>query len=306
MKNTLLIFFAIISFSGLSQSPIWTKGNAVWHYRFTNVGESGYIKVWENGDTTLLGKQCTKMRSERHSFSLVGPNGPYFESTSGYISTSVYVSNDTVFYWDQDHFSVLYDFSAQVGDEWLLQTGGNPPFSCNDTSVAIVESVGTINLGGQNYPELTVGSSPGSGYYISGKANARFGSLGYLFPFPASCDSSVIVEWDQVQFACFEDDSLYYNPSGQGCEIHLGLNEAVKKSVAVFPNPSQGKVEVLSEVPLKRINVLNILGTLIKEVNTDLTLTEVDLSGLPQGTYYLDIENRNGEKAVKSVQVSGR
>lgn len=85
-----------------------------------------------------------------------------------------------------------------------------------------------------------------------------------------------------------------------------GLNEAVKKSVAVFPNPSQGKVEVLSEVPLKRINVLNILGTLIKQVNTDLTLTEVDLSGLPQGTYYLDIENRNGEKAVKSVQVSGR
>lgn len=307
MKKSLLVIFVLISLSSLSQS-IWTKGNAVWHYRFWNVAETGYIKLWENGDTTLLGKQCTKLKAERHSFMMTGPNpnDPLFESVSNYINSSVYTSNDTVYYWDTDHFSVLYDFSAQVGDQWLLQTGGTPAFDCNDTSVANVQSVGTVNIGGQNYTELTTGSSADAAYYISGKANSRFGALGYLLPFPTSCDSTIIVEFDQVSFLCFEDDSLYYNPSGGACEIHLGLDEKEMSKVSVFPNPSSGKIELLAEVPLKQIEVINLVGATLKTFHPNVTLTEIDLSELPQGTYYLNIENQNGEKIVKAIQLSGR
>src|SRR5690606_25394958 len=181
MRKSLLFIFALISLSSLSQS-IWTKGNAVWHYRFYNVAETGYIKLWENGDTTLQGKQCTRLKAERHSFMITGPNGGYFEAVSNYINSSIYTSNDTVYYWDTDHFSILYDFSAQAGDQWLLQTGGNPAFDCNDTSVVSVQSVGTVNIGGQDYTELTMGYSSDAAYYISGKANSRFGALGYLLP----------------------------------------------------------------------------------------------------------------------------
>ncbi|WP_430406132.1 T9SS type A sorting domain-containing protein [Fluviicola sp.] len=304
MKKSLLFIFALISLSSLAQS-IWTKGNAVWHYRFFNVGETGYIKVWENGDTTLLGKQCTKLKAERHSFMMTGPNGNYFESVSGYISGIVYTSNDTVFHWDVDHFSVLYDFSATMNDTWYLQTGGSA-FGCNDTSICVVQSAATVTIDGENYPELTLSHAPGSNVYLSGKANSRFGSSqGYLLPFPTNCDSS-IVEYDQVSFICFEDDSLYYNPNSQSCEMHLGVNEAELNHVSVFPNPSSGKIELLSDIPLRNIQVVNVIGTLLKEFDANLTLTEIDLTELPQGTYYLKIENSNGEHSIKPIQISGR
>lgn len=302
MKKFFLFIFALISLQASSQT-IWTKGHAVWHYRFNNVAETGYIKLWETGDTIVQGKQCINLKSERHSFMMTGPNGGYFESVTDYIGGTVYIANDTVYYWDQDHFSVLCDFSAQASDQWLLQTGGNPAFGCNDTSVCMVQSTGTTWINGQNYAELTLTSQTGSACYLSGKANARFGaSQGYLLPFPTGCDST-IVEWDQVSFSCFEDDSLYYNPGGQACEIHLGLDESLKQGVSVFPNPSSGKIGLLSDVPLKQIRVVDVLGTLLKKQESNLTLNMVDLTGLPQGTYYLDLEDVNGLRIMKSVQL---
>lgn len=304
MKNKLLIVFILLAFSGFSQS-VWTKGNAVWHYYYSGGILEGYVKVWESGDTILSGKQCVKLKAEGHGVALAGPQAGQYEFLFDYIGGAVYTSNDMVYYWDHDHFSVLYDFSAQVNDEWLLQTGGNPDYGCNDTSVSVVESVGTINIDGQDYPELTLGNSSDAAFYINGKANARFGSLGYLFPLPRNCDSSLLSA-EHLHLICFEDDSLYYNPTGEACYFTLGMNEPGLKKVSVFPNPSSGKIELLSEVPLKQIRVMSVMGSVLKEVQTDLTLKEIDLSELPQGTYYLDIENRNGERVVKPVQLSGK
>jgi hypothetical protein len=67
MKQTVLILFTIFSLSVLSQSGIWTKGNAVWQYKFTNISY-GYIKVWEIGDTTIQNKVCTKLKFVKHNF----------------------------------------------------------------------------------------------------------------------------------------------------------------------------------------------------------------------------------------------
>ncbi|MNK24822.1 hypothetical protein D3C87_431370 [compost metagenome] len=308
MKQALLFIFACVSLSGFSQSN-WIKDHAVWHYKYFNHSMlgSGYIKVWDAGDTTIQNKVCTKLDAEQHYFMPTGPEWNLMEIVTDYVSGIVYFSNDTVYHWDQDHFSVLYDFSAQANDQWLLQTGGSPGFSCNDTSVCIVQSVGTVIIGGQNYRELTVGYAPDAGFHIRGRVNTRFGaSQGYVLPFNRSCDSITSIDLDQITFICYEDDSLYYNPTGESCEYYLGLNEFEKNRITVFPNPSAGKIELLSEVPLKNIKVMNLLGATLKEVNTNLTLTEIDLSELPKGTYYLDIENSNGERSVKPIQLSGK
>lgn len=308
MKKQLLIIFTLIGFSGFSQSPVWTKGNAVWHYGFTNVAESGYAKLWEAGDTTVQGIQCTKIVGERHSFMLSGPNGPLFESTTPLPTGIVYASNDTVFYWDgyANQFFVLYDFSAQVSDQWLLQTGV-ANHGCNDTSICVVDAANPVSMNGQNAIELTVSPTSDSPSEVIGHINSRFGATGcYLFPFPRWCDNQGALDIDMVHFLCFQDDSLYYNPSGGACEYYLGLDEVKLTQVSVFPNPSSGKIELLSETSLKTVRVMNLLGAVLKEVNSELTLQEIDLSDLPQGTYYLNIENSNGEHAVKRIQLSGR
>ncbi|MNK24823.1 hypothetical protein D3C87_431380 [compost metagenome] len=305
MKKGLLLIFAFISLHSLAQS-VWIKDNAMWHYKYINFGTpgSGYIKIWDDGDVVIHNKVCSNLKAQRHHFMNWGPQQEMTEFVSSYIEAAVYVSNDTVFYWDQDHFSVLYDFSAQVNDHWLLQTGADTTInSCNDTSMAVVHAVGTINLDGQNYTELVLGASNGSGVYLAGRANARFGSSqAYLLPFPTNCNST-IVEFDAVSLVCFQDDELYYNPTGETCEYYLSVNNRVKITVSVFPNPSVGKFELLSEIPLKKIKVMNVLGAVLKEFDSNLTLTEIDLSEMPQGTYYLNIEDSNGGQTVKPVQL---
>ncbi len=67
-----------------------------------------------------------------------------------------------------------------------------------------------------------------------------------------------------------------------------------KAGFSVFPNPSEGKIEI------------NVPGTTLKEFKTNLTLMEIDLSELPSGTYYLNIENSDGKQVIKPIQFSGR
>lgn len=308
MRKSLLFIFSLISLSAFSQTN-WIKEHAVWHFRFTNISYSGtgYVKVWDSGDTTIQNKVCKKLKAVKHSFEHINPQGDIQEYITNYFGGIVYYSNDTVYHWDQDHFSVLFDFSAQVNDQWILQTGGMPLPSCNDTSVCIVQSVGSVNIGGQIYPELYLGYGLNAGFHVSGKVNARFGAaLDYLFPRERWCDTLGFFDADELTFLCFEDDSLYYNPTGGACEYYLGLDESKLTQVSVFPNPSSGKIELLSDVPLKQIKVLNVLGAVLREVDTELTLKEIDLSELPHGTYYLNIENSNGEHVIKPIQLSDR
>lgn len=303
MKKSLLFIFALISFSSLAQSN-WIKENAVWHYKFFNYSMpgSGYIKVWVDGDTTIQSKVCTKLKAVKHDFEPTNAEWDLAEFVSDYISGIVYYSNDTVYRWYNNAFEVLYDLSAQSGDSWMLATG-NAPFGCNDTSVCVVESVGSVNLGGNAYNELQVNYTSDSYEFIHGKINSRFGPTErYLFPLTRPCDNTSI-DIDQITFICFEDDSLYYNPSGSACEFYLGLDEAGMNKVSVFPNPTEGRIELLSDIPLKTIKVMNALGAVLKEVRSNLTLMEIDLTELPQGSYYLNIENSNGEMMVKPVQL---
>lgn len=304
MKKQLLIIFALISFSGMSQSN-WIKENAVWHFQYSNIS-NGWIKVWDDGDTVVQNITCTKLKSKKHEFFITGPDGGMMETESDYIDGIIYYQNDTVFYWDYNHFSVLYDFNALTGDSWILHHSAAPSFGCNDTSICQVTNVDNVVLGGNSYKQLYLSPSSDANVQVNGNVNARFGTIGsYILPFGRSCDGT-IVEFDQISLICFQDDSLYYNPTGGACEYYLGLNESAKTLISVFPNPSSGKIELLSDVPLTQIKVMNVLGVVLKKVDTEFTMKEIDLSELPQGTYYLDIENQNGEKIVKTIQLSGR
>ena len=84
----------------------------------------------------------------------------------------------------------------------------------------------------------------------------------------------------------------------------MGLNESALDPVIVFPNPSSGKIELLSDIPLKSIQVIDALGTVLKEFHTNLTLAEIDLAELPGGTYYLKIENTNDERTIRPIQLT--
>jgi hypothetical protein len=165
-----------------------------------------------------------------------------------------------------------------------------------------VTNVDNVALGGNSYKQLYLSPSSDANVQVNGKVNARFGSIGgYILPFGRSCDGT-IVEFDQISLICFQDDSLYYNPTGGACESYLGLNEMEMNAISVFPNPTSGIMKVLSEGILSRLEVFDSYGRLCIIQFPNLTLTELDLSVLNSGIYLLKITTNTDQVIIKRVQ----
>lgn len=311
MKNGLLIIFAVISLSTQAQTN-WIKGHAVWNYDWFSPGLEGSLRLETMNDTVIQGHVCQKLKSDEHTKMNTGPNGSF----THLIYTAykfIYFEQDTVWYWKNNAFEVLYDFTVMQDQVRQLESGFQGQ-DCNDSSYVFADSVYYGSLNGVNMTFYQLRDSSTNSILHGGLVNSHFGMMSSAFDFSHSffpvsgwC-SQMPNEGRMYKLRCFEDDSLTYNPGNVDCEYYtyLGLDEVQISSISVFPNPSKGKIELLSEIPLKNIKVLSIAGTVLKEIRSDLTLKEIDLSELPQGTYYLAIENQNGEQVVKAIQLSGR
>ncbi len=82
----------------------------------------------------------------------------------------------------------------------------------------------------------------------------------------------------------------------------LSTSNFTKNEFQVYPNPAKNKLILTStnkEGKLK-IRIFNIEGRLLDTQNLELeNQTSIDISGLMNGTYFLNIENENGNSEVK-------
>ncbi|MBB6462386.1 T9SS type A sorting domain-containing protein [Flammeovirga kamogawensis] len=67
--------------------------------------------------------------------------------------------------------------------------------------------------------------------------------------------------------------------------------EDTKVAVKVWPNPSQDKINITSETPIKTLQIYNLTGQLVYVLPTALigNTTQVDISGLTNGNYILRV-----------------
>jgi hypothetical protein len=75
-------------------------------------------------------------------------------------------------------------------------------------------------------------------------------------------------------------------------KVWYGLNELIR----IFPNPASEKIVINFSDPrsIYRIDLVNISGQVLKQVNTFQFTTEINISQLQAGMYYLRILDKNG------------
>ena len=75
-------------------------------------------------------------------------------------------------------------------------------------------------------------------------------------------------------------------------------------SIRIYPNPSLGTVTIMSgSTELLGVRVLNVLGSEVRVPGSGVRgVKTLDLSGLPAGTYYLEIETPSGLVVRKLVK----
>ncbi len=73
--------------------------------------------------------------------------------------------------------------------------------------------------------------------------------------------------------------------------------------IALFPNPSNGMLNLRSDRALELIEVCNLSGTVLMTVNTSDNVLELDLSELDSGVYLLTLISKSGQSQVRKISL---
>lgn len=82
----------------------------------------------------------------------------------------------------------------------------------------------------------------------------------------------------------------------------LGINENTINGLAVYPNPTSNMLNVTAATQLTSIEVINILGQTLLTQEVGATQTQVNLSALAAGNYFVRVQAENATKVIQIVK----
>jgi len=140
---------------------------------------------------------------------------------------------------------------------------------------------------------------PGNGYRASSNGSFTFvGARGYYWSNQTS-DSGGKYLYIGSTIA----NPTAGGPRGQGAGIrclktaNLGTGEFSKKNYKIFPNPTEGLVEIETDLPIDTISIYSPIGQLIYKQKS----SKIDLSSFSAGLYVIKITFENGQTAVNRI-----
>ncbi len=314
MKKIHFLLLVLFTIHTTANSQSWIQKGSTWHYDFWNLGTVGFYKLNYDKDTVIQGHNCQIITDSIYLFYYYQNNNVIYANTTATQNEYTYNSGDSVFYYNDSTFYLLYDFGANIGDSWLISN--DTALGCQQTILQVTDT-GHIIINNQNLRWINVESNNGGGYYMKGKVIESIGFTELdsnttsinttLFPRPVICDSTVSVEYDFLNFKCFSDSNgIIYNPSGEDCEYywtHLAVNNIIppKINIKLFPNPTNnGSITISLNKKFKTkltINFYSLNGQKIKtvEISNDVTSKTIDICKLNSGLYFYKVFTNNTE-----------
>jgi hypothetical protein len=279
MKNLLIIFFVISVFRISAQefAPI----GSVWHYDqgTPNPTLITFETIESISDTIINTINCRKLiRTSRYA---------------GIPQTSelfMYSSNDSVFYYANNEFNLLYNFSAATDDTVTLGY-----FTNHDGSPLkmIIDSTGSITINGHVRKIQYVTCGDGISIEFGGSVISGIGNSEYMFPRPDG--------YTDGPLRCYNDSNtgLFINQNHpdngwnfQDCEQTItGIEEnSQSRMIDIFPNPSTSLITIFRIDTKTNYLFYDYLGRLIKQGYV-LPSESINVSDLPGGIYSILLIN---------------
>ncbi len=72
------------------------------------------------------------------------------------------------------------------------------------------------------------------------------------------------------------------------CDI-LGVNENTIEGFSFYPNPTNGELNVTAQNTIENIAIFNVLGQKVLDVNVDATTSQINVSNLTTGAYFMKV-----------------
>lgn len=301
----LRLLLALIVFPLLANSQTWIQKGSMWHYDYWNLGSVGFYKLNYDRDTLIEGHKCQIITDTVYIFYGFQNNIVIFAGKSRNNLEYTYNQGDSVFFYRDSTFYLLYNFGANIGDSWLISN--DTTWGCMPTSLLVTDT-GHISINNKNLRWIYVESNMGGKYYMRGKVietigfyqSNSFDMNTTIFPREVACDSNIIAEYDYLNFKCFSDSSgLIYNPSAEDCEyywVHQSINNAedLNFTINVFPNPVRNNTNIKFSDPIPEpcnLFLYSATGNQIlkKEIQKGASELKLDLNSLNSGIYFFNI-----------------
>lgn len=298
LLTILLMYF----FLGNCQSQIWVESNPEWYFHYEKYDlsiEFGEFKITNIGDSLIEGENCQMLQQEKSVWYETDGIGYYF--TNEIVDTNyVRVDGDTVFYYQNGQFRVLYNFGSNVGDSWLTYVSDQSINSYDSTYVIITET-GLVNIQGFDYRYIKLETIDFPKCRLSGTFVERFGK--YSAPSTVDFSEGSLFPYDYYQNAwtpffqtCFNDDSINYqafnwcflDPSQSGL-----FENNTKDKIQFYPNPFDEYLLINGGYDISEIEILDCQGKRLFSFNNVEELMQTNLYSLRSGIYFIKYKTDN-------------
>ena len=256
-----------------------------WYYEILNEnGSITYQYMYQAGDT-IVNDEPTQILVKINT---LYDKGPHEEITREY----VYERDGKVYWWNKtlEEFTVLYDFSAQVDDSWVIKVG-------TETLIMHVNAVETLEYEGKTYRMLHVSDA---GDFFSGDIVCGIGHLTSFFPERLMRNADGFrVEGLRCYWI---EDELVFKPDGEEecdaiySEVH-GIEEGGPSTgsgaFTVYPNPTNGilivETQNFASLPDQTYRITNLMGQILMTGSISAETQQIDVTNLPQGMYFINL-----------------
>lgn len=309
MTKTLFYYF-LFFFAINSSAQTWVNSNPVWYYHYEKsdlASEYGEFKITDIGDSIIEGQNCQMLQQEKSIWVNSGDIG-YYLGNEVVDTNYVRVDGDTVFYYQNGQFRVLYNFDSNVGDSWLVYVADISANS-NDSTHVIVTEKGFLTILGTDYRYFKLETIGFPNYRLSGTFVERFGkysapftvdfSLGSLFPYNYVQPEFV---WTDFFQTCFYDESLSYQ-AFSWCYLdttYSGITESKSDLINIFPNPFTDYIHLQGNEKISDIELLDWQGKCLHFFKSYEDVNHFNFKGLESGMYLLKLVYSN-QITTKSI-----
>ena len=263
-----------------------------WYYEIlNNDGSTTYQHLEYAADTTI---------GNKHPKIIVRSNTHYdCQEITEVTHEYVYEENGKVYWWNKDleEFTMLYDLTAQAGDEWEIKVGF-------ESLTMHVDGVGHYEYEGHTFRLLRVSNENN---LFSGDIVCGVGHLTSFFPEKLmNRNANFTVDGLRCYWI---DNELVFKISDEDCdaiysEIH-GVEEdgpsTGSGTLLVYPNPANDILFVetrsIASQPAQTYRITNLMGQTVLSGSINDEKQQIDIKELPVGMYFITM----GEQTVKFV-----
>lgn len=304
-----LLFFMLFN-SSLALGQLWFSDDAEWVFGFFGGSGQGYERIQVNGDTLVDGRLCRVLSRSAAAvdYHTNFQDTSYFDLDPYF----VYEEQDSVFYYIDGEFRLMYDFSLSPNEIMFLSGTALNGGPCASPILLVVMDTGSVQIQNEQrrfqkvqaftfhtFEELgkfllIEGVGMAGRFYTGSNGQETINPEAYfLLDTYFNCFSDGL-GW---RLRCYSEGLFSYNPYDEDCfalPLPVGLHSARAGQANLFPNPASTAIflDMPAFIQLQRVEIVDLSGSVVQR--TVGPANRIEISGLPVGVYFARLYTSEG------------